>query len=73
MPTTKKRLNLSLTKELETALAKLAKRDELPTATKALHLLKLAMEIEEDQVWSELAATRDSKSARFVSHKKVWG
>ena len=72
MPTTKKRINVSLSEELEKSILRLAKRDEVPEATKAADLLRLAIEIEEDQVWNEIAEKRDKKSASFVSGKKAW-
>ncbi len=72
MATTKKRLNISLSKELEHALASVARRDSLPQATKATHLLQLALEIEEDRVFETLARSRDTKTARFVSHEQAW-
>ena len=42
-------------------------------ASKALELIKAALELEEDQVWNRLAIKRDTKKAKFVSHEKVWG
>jgi hypothetical protein len=72
MATTKKRINISLSSELEKTIEKLALRDEMPEATKASDLLHLAVEIEEDAVWNEIAKKRDTKGARFVSHKKSW-
>ena len=50
----------------------LAKRDEVPQATKALYLLRLALEIEEDDMLNALAAERDTGKAAFVSHTKAW-
>jgi len=72
MTTTKKRINITLSKTEERAIAELAKRDQVPEATKAGELLRLALEIEEDQVWDRLASKRDVKGASFVSHKKAW-
>ena len=72
MPTSKKRMNLSLPPDIERALALLAKRDEVPQATKALYLLRLALEIEEDDMLNALAAERDTGKATFVSHTKAW-
>jgi len=72
MPTTKKRVIISISKPVERALELLAKRDQIPQATKAAHLLEVALEIEEDRVWDQIAARRDTKDARFVSHKKAW-
>ena len=72
MTTTKKRTNISVSKELNNALLKLAKRDQIPQATKAEHLLRFAIEIEEDDILNVVAQGRDSSSAKFVSHKLAW-
>ena len=57
---------------LEEALEKIAKRDQVPPATKAIELLKIAIELEEDQIWDSIASRRDSNNAKFFSHKKAW-
>ena len=49
MPTSKQRLNLSLPKHLAVFLKKIALRDEVPQATKAVQLLEHAMEWEEGE------------------------
>jgi len=72
MATTKKRINISLSSALEMALAKIAKRDKVPQATKASELIALALELEEDQIWDALARARDAKKTRLVSHKNAW-
>ena len=72
MATIKKRLNISLSKEMDLAIATIAKRDDVPQATKAAHLLQLALEIEEDQVFETIVRHRDTKSAKFVSHAQAW-
>jgi hypothetical protein len=72
MATTKKRINISISKELDNALLKLAKRDQMPQATKAEHLIRLAIETEEDNILNTIAETRDASSAKFVSHKVAW-
>ena len=72
MTTTKKRINISVSKELNNALLKLAKRDQIPQATKAEHLLRFALEIEEDDTLNIIAVARDTSSAKFVSHKLAW-
>ena len=72
MPTTKRRLNISLGPATEKALARLAKRDAVPEATKAGHLIELALEIEKDLVWDAVASKRDTKIARYVSHDAAW-
>ena len=72
MPTTKKRINISISKELDSALIKLAKRDQVPQATKAEHLLRFALEIEEDNILNTIAEGRDTSSAKFILHRATW-
>lgn len=57
---------------MEHALELVAARDQVPQATKAVYLLQLALELEEDLIWDQIANARDTKKARFVSHKKAW-
>jgi len=73
MPTMKKRINISLPKEIDAVLTAIAERDAMPTATKAVELLRLALVVDEDDCWDRFAGERDTKSARFVAHKKAWG
>lgn len=72
MATAKKRINISLSPDLEMALKHLAKRDAVPQATKATYLIKLAIEFDEDDVLNKIAEERDAPKAKFVSHKKAW-
>ncbi|MDP2703808.1 MAG: hypothetical protein U1C57_00735 [Candidatus Doudnabacteria bacterium] len=72
MATTKSRINISLPDEVREAIARLARRDRIPQATKAARLLEVALELEEDQVWHALASLRDVKHARYLSHNKAW-
>lgn len=72
MATTKKRINISIPKTVERVLSLVAQRDQVPQATKAAHLLELALELEEDQLWNQIAKERDTKNADFISHRKAW-
>ena len=72
MATTKKRLNITLSKDMEEAVSFLAKRDSVPEATKGAELLRDALEMEEDKVLSMIAMDRDTKDSTFVSHKEAW-
>ena len=72
MATLKRRINVSLPKDLDHALTRIALRDQVPQATKAADLLRLALEIEEDIVWDKLAKERDTRKAKFISHNKAW-
>jgi hypothetical protein len=74
MATTKTRINVSVSSEVEKAIISLAKRDQVPNATKAAELLRMALEIEEDKVFSEIADERLSeKNTKWLSGKNVWG
>ena len=72
MTTTKKRVNVSLSAPLESILAKLAKRDQVPQATKAAELIRIGVEIEEDEYFDTIASERDTGNVKFVSNKKAW-
>jgi hypothetical protein len=72
MSTIKSRINISLPDDVKEALLSIAKRDQMPPATKAVRLLEIGMEIEEDAVWDEIAAKRDRKDTTFHSHSEVF-
>ena len=72
MPTAKARINISVPDDIGRALAKLAKRDRMPKATTAARLIAVALEIEEDTIWDEIARKRDQNGSRFIPHKKAW-
>ena len=72
MPTTKTRINITLPKTMEIVLNKIAKRDDMPVATKAKELLQFALEIEEDEMWNNAATARDKKNAKFITHDQAW-
>ena len=72
MATTKKRINISLPSNLDIMLSRVAKRDNMPQATKAVYLLGIALEIEEDMVFDKIASERDTKNVHFLTHKQAW-
>lgn len=73
MATSKTRVNISLSDEINSALKKLAIRDQIPTATKAERLLEVALEIEEDEVWDKIANKREqNKKIKYLPHNKAW-
>ena len=72
MATTKQRLNITLSKEVEEILKALAKRDEVPMSKKALQLLETAIELEEDELIYKMIKERDTKDAKYISHEKMW-
>lgn len=72
MSTAKSRINVSVPDDVKVALTKLAKRDQLPTATKAVRLIEMGLELEEDEVWDQIAASRDQKASKFHTHTEVF-
>lgn len=72
MPTTKKRINITVSKSTNNALRDLAKYEEEPVATTAARLLDEALELEEDRYLSQIADTRLKKKAKLISHREVW-
>lgn len=73
MSTIKSRLNISLPDDIKLALISVAKRDQMPAATKAVRLMEIGMEVEEDEIWDTLAANRDNKDNTFHTHSEVFG
>jgi hypothetical protein len=73
MSTSKSRLNVSLPDDIKQALLSIAKRDQMPAATKAVRLMEIGMEAEEDEVWDKIATSRDKKDSIFHSHAEVFG
>jgi CopG antitoxin of type II toxin-antitoxin system len=72
MATTKTRINISLPDDVKAALVQTADREGIPVATKAERLLEVALELEEDQVWDELASKRDTKDAHFLTSDEAF-
>ena len=72
MTATKKRVNISISKDADKILSALAKRDQIPQATKIAHLVQIAIEAEEDQILDEIVGDRDKKGSKFLSHKQAW-
>jgi hypothetical protein len=72
MPTSKKRLNISLPDNVVQMLTYLSQRDNVPQATKALHLIQTAIEMDEDEIWNAMATQRDEKDVSFVPHEDAW-
>lgn len=72
MATTKTRINITPPETITFTLQFLAKRDDVPVATKANELIKRAIEIEEDEVFNKIAESRDVKLAKFIDHNNAW-
>jgi len=73
MPTTKKRVAVTLDKDTEWALKKLSRMYKVPLATKASELLRLGIETWEDTVWAGIAGERSrNKNKKYISQEKFW-
>lgn len=73
MATNKRRLNISLSKDVETMVTTLAKRDRVPEATKISELLLISLALEEDKALSLMAESRLQDVGKKLSSKEVWG
>jgi hypothetical protein len=72
MSTSKTRLNISLPNDTKAALISIARRDQMPAATKAVRLMEIGMETEEDEIWDKIASSRDHKDSTFYPHSEVF-
>ncbi len=73
MSTTKSRINISVPDDVKAALISLAKRDQMPTATKARDLMEIGLEAQEDEYWDIIASRRDQLNTEFYTHSEVFG
>ncbi len=73
MPTSKKRLNLTLPNHLAVFLKKISLRDDVPQAAKAVQLLERALEWEEGEFKQSFIdeIKKRTKKDKLISAKKV--
>lgn len=72
MSTSKSRINVSVPNDVRDALIRLAQRDQMPTATKAEHLIEIGLETQEDEYWDQIASDRDQDNAKFYTHAEIF-
>ena len=72
MTTLKKRINITADADIERALIVAARRDDVPTATKAAELLRIGLEFEEDFALGTVANDRAKNKIKYVSHASAW-
>lgn len=71
MPTTKKRINLSIDDELYSELEKLKDIKRAPSLSAiVLDLTREALELQEDLYFAKIVEER--KNERSISHKSIW-
>jgi hypothetical protein len=69
----KKRIYISVSPAVEEALALLSLEKNMPLATTASSLLEVALEIEEDKIWNQVALNRKEEKNKTYSHDQAWG
>jgi predicted DNA-binding protein len=72
MPTTLPRINLSVPKELNKIIFRLAKRDRVSVSKKTMELIEQAIEAEEDLELGRIAEERLKNKRRSVPFEKGW-
>lgn len=73
MPTTKKRINLTVEEELFDELNRLSEKMHKPISTVSRELIQKALELEEDLYFSRIGDQRFEEAAERVSHDSAWG
>ncbi len=75
MPTTKRRINVTLSPKLEQAVEALAKQKSVPQSTVLVQLAEEALELNEDYILAEIVERRiaENPNPTFISHEKFWG
>lgn len=72
MSTTKTRINISVSKGTEKALADLARQDHIPVATKTLEIIEDWLEMQEDMAFARIADRRMRAGGKYINHEEVW-
>ncbi|MDO8593986.1 MAG: hypothetical protein Q7R93_00530 [bacterium] len=72
MPTTKQRINITADAEMESLLRNAAKRDKMSVSSKAVELIRFALELEEDLYFGKIAEKRAKEKVTYVSHERAW-
>lgn len=44
----------------------------MPAASKAVRLMEIGMEVEEDYIWDKIGANRDLEYSAFLYHSEVF-
>ncbi len=72
MPTKKKRLNLTLPKDVAVYLQKIALRQDVSQSQVAVELIEKALELAEDEYFIQIAEERRKNSKGYISHEEFW-
>ena len=72
MPSSKKRINLTVDDKTYSVLQTLSGKTQQKISTVSLNLIQQALELQEDIYFSKLADDRLSQKQKRVSHDKAW-
>ena len=72
MPTTKKRINITVDDRIYEAMQRLSNERDQSVAGVGLSLIEEALEYQEDLYFSRVADARLSKKQKRIPHEKVW-
>jgi predicted DNA-binding protein len=72
MPTTKKRINITVDDRIYRAMQRLSDERDQSVAGVGLSLIEEALEYQEDLYFSRVADERLSKKQKRMSHEKAW-
>ncbi len=72
MATTKKRINITASPDIESALLRSAKQARVSVSSRAVALIRIALELEEDIALASIAEARMKQKAKFISHESFW-
>ncbi len=72
MPTTKRRINITVDDDVYKALERLSSQRDESVAGVGLSLIEEALEYQEDLHFSRVADDRISKKEKRISHNKAW-
>jgi predicted DNA-binding protein len=72
MPTKKRRLNITLPKDIALYLEQMALRDEVSQSQKAVELIEEALERDEEDYFVHIAEERIKKGGKYISSEEFW-
>lgn len=73
MPTMKKRINVTVNKDLERGISILAKRRQMSKSAVLAELAKEALELQEDLDWARIVEERMKKKVKFIPNSDaIW-
>jgi len=72
MPTIKQRINITPDTDMEFSLRNAAKRDKMSISSKAVQLIRFALELEEDLYFGKIAEKRSKEKVTYISHERAW-